>query len=560
MVTEVPKRKGRDFSALQCAMEDYAEQEEISNMRVQELTACAVHFGLDFGLVAWYLGGEYTRAWCNAPEILAAAAPHVEASTLEHMRRILTKGCPAKFNWEEPAKNKQAFLERGNNPSVAKYQQETDKTMNKEEHNSHVMAFMRFVVTFSAFGRATPQHMRVQRGKKPRLIWDGKNKLRWNETTMNEVTGMEGKAAITFGLVYMAFCTWLYNLRVSYADQDIYTAFIDITACFRFPRIFADLVWAFGFVIGPLFFAANAMVIGSVTSASSWEPFRTAIAAMATAYFYRAELVERLRQLLDMPQWTQLPEPDTQFAKARACSKNRGVFNVDGTRMPTPHCLYVDDNLLVDVREYLPRALTGAAEAIFTIMERSMPQLRQVALSLEKWEKLVVAPRNVLLGLQLDTRAMTVGITDEYRAEVTTMLEQDWPSHCTHFTVGEMERMVGKLGRIGQGFRPIYHMMPHMYGSVAYALCDNERFLNQTSRRFCAMVKRAKARPIPDIDEDEREIGQVAKQVHKCDQAYKMPESLKQEIDFAKKLLNDSHTALTTSLGHIVDRDPEFEA
>ncbi|KAL7517695.1 hypothetical protein ACHAWF_000146, partial [Thalassiosira exigua] len=119
MVTEVLKLKGQDFSALQCSREDYAEQEEISNVRVRELTACTVHYGLDFGLVARYFGGECTGAWCNAPEILAAAAPHVEASTLEHIRRILTKGCPVKFNWEEPAKNKQAFLEQGNNPFVA---------------------------------------------------------------------------------------------------------------------------------------------------------------------------------------------------------------------------------------------------------------------------------------------------------------------------------------------------------------------------------------------------------------------------------------------------------
>ena len=102
---------------------------------------------------------------------------------------------------------------------------------------------------------------------------------------MNEVTPMSYEALITFGYVYMAFCIWLYNLRITFPDEDILLAFIDISSCFRWPRIHPDLAGAFGFIIGPLFYAANAMVFGSVASATSWEPFRRAISALASFYF-----------------------------------------------------------------------------------------------------------------------------------------------------------------------------------------------------------------------------------------------------------------------------------
>jgi hypothetical protein len=36
--------------------------------------------------------------------------------------------------------------------------------------------------------------------------------------------------------------------------------------------------------VGPIFYAANAGVFGSVASASSWEPFRVAIAALVAAF------------------------------------------------------------------------------------------------------------------------------------------------------------------------------------------------------------------------------------------------------------------------------------
>ena len=62
--------------------------------------------------------------------------------------------------------------------------------------------------------------------------------------------------------------------------------FLDILSCFRFPRIFPDLVRAIGFMVGPIFYAANVGMFGSIASASSWEPFRIAIAALAAAYFF----------------------------------------------------------------------------------------------------------------------------------------------------------------------------------------------------------------------------------------------------------------------------------
>ena len=117
---------------------------------------------------------------------------------------------------------------------------------------------------------------------------------------MNEVTTMEQVAFILFGYVYMAFCIWIYNLRTSFPKDDILLAFIDISSCFCWPRIHPDLAGAFGFMIGPLYYAANAMVFGSVASATSWEPFRRAISAFALSYFGSHHLKINHKQYLDM--------------------------------------------------------------------------------------------------------------------------------------------------------------------------------------------------------------------------------------------------------------------
>ena len=90
---------------------------------------------------------------------------------------------------------------------------------------------------------------------------------------MNDITPNKNEAPATFDYVFMAFIVWIYNLIITFPDKGILLAFMDITACFRWPRINPDLVGAFGFLIGAYYFAANAMVFGSVASAPGREPF-----------------------------------------------------------------------------------------------------------------------------------------------------------------------------------------------------------------------------------------------------------------------------------------------
>ena len=75
--------------------------------------------------------GELTGALRNIQKILGAAAGLVTTEILQAMKRILIRGCPAYFNWEESAKNKEAFLSRGNNPLIDMHPDIVQKIANK---------------------------------------------------------------------------------------------------------------------------------------------------------------------------------------------------------------------------------------------------------------------------------------------------------------------------------------------------------------------------------------------------------------------------------------------
>jgi hypothetical protein len=151
------------------------------------------------------------------------------------MERILTTGCPSYFNWEEDAANKHAFVSRCNLPSVAQHGELVTKMHTKEVRNNCLIPMARWVCTCSPWEQCVPQNILIKPEKKPRLIWEGSTSLFWYETSMNMVTPMELEIKITFGPAFTDLCIWIWNLRISYPDEHIFLAFLDISSCFLFP-------------------------------------------------------------------------------------------------------------------------------------------------------------------------------------------------------------------------------------------------------------------------------------------------------------------------------------
>jgi hypothetical protein len=103
-----------------------------------------------------------------------------------------------------------------------------------------------------------------------------------DEVVLNHKTPTDFEAIIDFGKAKMNLLINIYNWRVSYPPEMIYLALANITACFCFPRISADVVGAFGYVAENKYFVSSSHVFGSNTSASSWEAFQRAIQNMIT--------------------------------------------------------------------------------------------------------------------------------------------------------------------------------------------------------------------------------------------------------------------------------------
>ncbi len=77
--------------------------------------------------------------------------------------------------------------------------------------------------------------------------------------------------------------------------------------------------------------------------------------------------------------------------------------------------------------------------------------VRQCPLAMDKWNELVISPRQIGLGLIIDTNWLTVAIHIKYLTEVCNLLDSAWHPNHRRFTVSEAQKLTGKLARLAEG-------------------------------------------------------------------------------------------------------------
>ena len=243
----------------------------------------------------------------------------------------------------------------------------------------------------------------------------------------------------------------------------------------------------FGFIIDELghYYLSPAGVFGWKASANSWEPFRRAIEKKTEVVF--SELTDKDDphvELIDLINWEEPCSSDQTFVPAFADDINKGVLDEKGNQLPIPVHMFVDDSFPVAIRRFMRRLLNAIIEAIFLVMGRRDDVRRQCHLALDKWDGMIVAHRFIFIGLDWNTRKLTLGITDEYRDELIALIDALWHRRRNTFDTTELQELIGKVARIGEACRWIFYLLPHLYASVDYALKQNKKFYTSCSPSF----------------------------------------------------------------------------
>ena len=94
-----------------------------------------------------------------------------------------------------------------------------------------------------------------------------------------------------------------------------------------------------------------------------------------------------------------------------------------------------------------------------------------------------------MLGLVIDTNRMTISVRDDYIQSVCLLIDSTWHTHCQRFTVKEAQELKRKQGHLAEDANWVFHLLTHLYASIAYALSQNKRFLAESSPEFQTLIK-----------------------------------------------------------------------
>ncbi len=195
------------------------------------------------------------------------------------------------------------------------------------------------------------------------------------------------------------------------------------------------------------------------------------------AYADCPDLVITHKHYLDIISWAE-HDPTAKITPVVPCSMNKGTLEAHSNRANLPARIYNDDAIMLALsRCHMELVLAALIKAIFVIMGKPYTTVRQCPLAMDKWLELVVAPKQRTLGLRIDTNSLTVGILPVYIAEVLDLINTTWHSHCRWFAVGEAQNLTGKLGHLAEGTHWVFHLLMHLYASIAYALTENKHHL-----------------------------------------------------------------------------------
>ncbi len=109
-----------DFRWIRNMNKEWATQTSICHTKSIAMLACLFHYNLDVSLLMRYLGNNYTASHRNVQVIVDKITPHVDEYLIQHFVRVMTVGCPNRFNYESTRENSLRYWRAGNNTSSEK--------------------------------------------------------------------------------------------------------------------------------------------------------------------------------------------------------------------------------------------------------------------------------------------------------------------------------------------------------------------------------------------------------------------------------------------------------
>ena len=553
-----------DFRPLSSFNLDYDLQKSIPFDRRMQFLACILHYNFHPGSVFRYLGNNHTNAHINPDQLFKELQNIVPPEINAYLHRALKIGAPSKINGHSPRNNFLNYLHYGNHKSITMNTPLVSKALNKEDKHNFVMHFPAWIARFIYNLHLSPEGILVKPNKNDRIVFDASFKINYNSLSLNTAwTHAWEEPPIRYGTALLRHLIRIWNLRITYADDDILLWDDDVAGAFRLIKYNPEIAQAFSAIVHNTLWIPTGQVFGGNTSAQNFEGL-----ALAREYLAQhlssnkhSHLLFKHKKLLDLISYSPLSTNTTSFVKAVPDSLNKGVLNKDGNPVNTQHNMFVDDNVIAEIRPRMRQAQAASAESLFRIAGFPNPTLRRSPLSMDKYYAATCSFLKKQLGYLIDTRKMYVSFSNEKFVAMLQVLD-DWHKKRKSYTIKQAARLAGSLEFFASVTPWIRFITTSLKHSIVLALQKNTRDISEdASMRTSLSDSQLLGKTFEELLRKNYALSHVLRSIWNKSTRFFISKPLREELKLLTFIFkNKTKFSIGAPIAHIVPRDPDFNA
>jgi len=197
--------------------------------------------------------------------ILPRVKDFLDDKTYSDLERILRFGRPAHYNihglrenYEKCCeyKNHRSYCEYKNHRSLSKNEAQAKSALNKEDKQEFVLTFPAWMTNLILDLHVNPQALVMIPGKKDHLVFDSSFMVDEDSHSYNADCDSDLEPDIFFGSAWVCHLTYIYNLHISFPNEEIFITDDDITLDFWQIKYNPDIkqkhsLWGHGSLSAP---------------------------------------------------------------------------------------------------------------------------------------------------------------------------------------------------------------------------------------------------------------------------------------------------------------------
>jgi hypothetical protein len=378
-------------------------------------------------MVRW-IGGPHVGAHRDLSTILPMAKKACDEQSYQDLVRIFAQGAPTHINAECSQANYRAYRDYGNHKSFDDTTGIVTKTLLKDVKRGCALMLDPLVLDFLENTKTTPHSIFDidHPYKNPRTVCDASAPPFFWCHAINDWTDKANEPTLTFADAFVQTLVWIWNLRITYPLLEIYLCDDDISNAYRQVKYPPNLAGLHCKVVDNVLYIDAGQNFGGTTSGGNFEPIPVCRSQLAKWLWHRFGTVAKARPLLPPIQHQEPPAPAVvaQFVQANRDSKNQGVLDNKGNRLPPPYRHHVDDCLYGDVGRYLERTVCASALALYELLGFPSDTRQIGALSMEKLDTMH-RPMRKMVGYTVNSRNMTVALL-QHKRDQTVATATPW--------------------------------------------------------------------------------------------------------------------------------------